>query len=190
MGNKLLSHIHWFLQNSLWLYQAVSKCLAWSFLFCFLLEVIVSVLIKTICLMKFSAPHLILSLDTLKLYRIDNDTRTPITLIKKGIAWWTDKNVKFRNPTGDGNNLTALFQGKKRKNRNFKNGKMLQIPFDFSFDFKHILIAEFCLTDILLNVLNKCSLKKSKLRTTLLFERLSLSNKSCNFLVKVFRFYL
>ncbi|XP_009078138.1 PREDICTED: cell cycle control protein 50A-like, partial [Acanthisitta chloris] len=54
---------------------------------------------------------LILSLDTLELYRIDNDTRTPITLIKKGIAWWTDKNVKFRNPTGDGNNLTALFQG-------------------------------------------------------------------------------
>ncbi|KAL9863408.1 cell cycle control protein 50A [Geothlypis trichas] len=49
--------------------------------------------------------------DTLELYRIDNDTRTPITLIKKGIAWWTDKNVKFRNPTGDGNNLTALFQG-------------------------------------------------------------------------------
>ncbi|XP_037986614.1 cell cycle control protein 50A [Motacilla alba alba] len=49
--------------------------------------------------------------DTLELYRIDNDTRTPIPLIKKGIAWWTDKNVKFRNPTGDGNNLTALFQG-------------------------------------------------------------------------------
>ena len=57
--------------------------------------------------------NLIFSLDTLELYRIDNDTRTPITLIKKGIAWWTDKNVKFRNPTGDGNNLTALFQGKK-----------------------------------------------------------------------------
>lgn len=55
--------------------------------------------------------NLIFSLDTLELYRIDNDTRTPITLIKKGIAWWTDKNVKFRNPTGDGNNLTALFQG-------------------------------------------------------------------------------
>ncbi|XP_051470078.1 cell cycle control protein 50A [Apus apus] len=49
--------------------------------------------------------------DTLELYRIENNTRTPIPLIKKGIAWWTDKNVKFRNPTGDGNNLTALFQG-------------------------------------------------------------------------------
>lgn len=133
--------------------------------------------------------NLILSLDTLKLYRIDNDTRTPIPLIKKGIAWWTDKNVKFRNPTGDGNNLTALFQGKKRKKRNFKNARMLQTPFDFSLDFKHILIAEFCVTDILLNVLNKCSLKKSKLGTALLFER-SLSSKSCRFLVKVFGFYL
>ncbi|XP_072186915.1 cell cycle control protein 50A [Excalfactoria chinensis] len=49
--------------------------------------------------------------DTLELYHIENDTRTPIPLIKKGIAWWTDKNVKFRNPTGDGKNLTALFQG-------------------------------------------------------------------------------
>ncbi|XP_015714533.1 cell cycle control protein 50A [Coturnix japonica] len=49
--------------------------------------------------------------DTLELYHIENDTRTAITLIKKGIAWWTDKNVKFRNPTGDGKNLTALFQG-------------------------------------------------------------------------------
>ncbi|KAF1676894.1 Cell cycle control protein 50A, partial [Pygoscelis papua] len=49
--------------------------------------------------------------DTLELYRIDNGTEISITLIKKGIAWWTDKNVKFRNPTGDGNNLTALFQG-------------------------------------------------------------------------------
>lgn len=29
--------------------------------------------------------------------------------MKKGIAWWTDKNVKFRNPAGD--NLTAAFQG-------------------------------------------------------------------------------
>lgn len=48
--------------------------------------------------------------DTLELYHIENDTRTAITLIKKGIAWWTDKNVKFRNPKGDGN-LTALFQG-------------------------------------------------------------------------------
>lgn len=76
--------------------------------------------------------NLIFSLDTLELYRIDNDTRTPITLIKKGIAWWTDKNVKFRNPTGDGNNLTALFQGKKNgKFPRTKNLKRILIPMDF-----------------------------------------------------------
>ncbi|XP_067388806.1 cell cycle control protein 50A [Emydura macquarii macquarii] len=48
--------------------------------------------------------------DTLELFRIDNETRIRITLNKKGIAWWTDKNVKFRNPSGDTNNLTAIFQ--------------------------------------------------------------------------------
>lgn len=47
--------------------------------------------------------------DTLELYHIDSN-RTLITLVKKGIAWWTDKHVKFRNPGGNGN-LTAVFQG-------------------------------------------------------------------------------
>ncbi|XP_030626453.1 cell cycle control protein 50A-like isoform X2 [Chanos chanos] len=50
--------------------------------------------------------------DTLELFYIDpNGTRTPIPLIKKGIAWWTDKHVKFRNPGGNNSNLTAIFQG-------------------------------------------------------------------------------
>lgn len=48
--------------------------------------------------------------DTLELYYIDNGTKTEIPLTKKGIAWWTDKHVKFRNPGGN-NNLTAAFQG-------------------------------------------------------------------------------
>uniref|UniRef100_A0A8D0MCH7 Cell cycle control protein n=4 Tax=Sus scrofa TaxID=9823 RepID=A0A8D0MCH7_PIG len=40
--------------------------------------------------------------DTLELYLIGNESEsTPIPLKKKGIAWWTDKNVKFRNPSGD-----------------------------------------------------------------------------------------
>eukprot|EP00058_Branchiostoma_floridae_P005117 XP_002590605.1 hypothetical protein BRAFLDRAFT_59314 [Branchiostoma floridae] len=34
---------------------------------------------------------------------------TPVGLINTGIAWWTDKNVKFRNPTG--NNLQDAFSG-------------------------------------------------------------------------------
>ncbi|XP_071377943.1 cell cycle control protein 50A-like isoform X2 [Centroberyx affinis] len=50
--------------------------------------------------------------DTLELYYIDaNGSRTAIPLVKKGIAWWTDKHVKFRNPGGNNNNLTAAFQG-------------------------------------------------------------------------------
>lgn len=32
-------------------------------------------------------------------------------MLKKGIAWWTDKHVKFRNPGGNNNNLTATFKG-------------------------------------------------------------------------------
>jgi hypothetical protein len=51
------------------------------------------------------------SSDTLELYYIDpNGSRTAIPLVKKGIAWWTDKHVKFRNPSGN-NNLTVVFQG-------------------------------------------------------------------------------
>ncbi|KAJ6665812.1 hypothetical protein lerEdw1_001284 [Lerista edwardsae] len=49
--------------------------------------------------------------DTLTLRHIDNNESILIPLNKKGIAWWTDKNVKFRNPVGDGNNLTILFNG-------------------------------------------------------------------------------
>ncbi|KPP79885.1 transmembrane protein 30A-like [Scleropages formosus] len=50
--------------------------------------------------------------DTLELFYIDpNGTRTQIPLVKKGIAWWTDKHVKFRNPGGNNFNLTVVFQG-------------------------------------------------------------------------------
>ncbi|XP_006004105.1 cell cycle control protein 50A [Latimeria chalumnae] len=50
--------------------------------------------------------------DTLELNHIDpNGTAVPIPLVKKGIAWWTDKNVKFRNPSGNLTSLEASFQG-------------------------------------------------------------------------------
>ncbi|TTT46705.1 Cell cycle control protein 50A [Bagarius yarrelli] len=50
--------------------------------------------------------------DTLELIYLDpNGTRITIPLVKKGIAWWTDKHVKFRNPGGSNSNLTAVFQG-------------------------------------------------------------------------------
>lgn len=37
--------------------------------------------------------------DTFKLYQIVNGTNKQVPLDGKGIAWWTDYNVKYRNPT-------------------------------------------------------------------------------------------
>lgn len=49
--------------------------------------------------------------DTLELYYIDaSGNQTAVPLVKKGIAWWTDKHVKFRNPGGSAN-LSVAFQG-------------------------------------------------------------------------------
>ncbi|XP_077626368.1 LOW QUALITY PROTEIN: cell cycle control protein 50A [Crocuta crocuta] len=48
--------------------------------------------------------------DTLELFLVGNESHpTPIPLKKKGIAWWTDKNVKFRNPPG-GDSLEERFK--------------------------------------------------------------------------------
>ncbi|XP_069830748.1 cell cycle control protein 50A [Dendropsophus ebraccatus] len=48
--------------------------------------------------------------DTLRLYQINGGTESEIGLTKKGIAWWTDKNVKFRNPTGNSSaTLSQIF---------------------------------------------------------------------------------
>uniref|UniRef100_A0A8C9C0P4 Cell cycle control protein n=1 Tax=Phocoena sinus TaxID=42100 RepID=A0A8C9C0P4_PHOSS len=50
--------------------------------------------------------------DTLDLFLVGNESDpTPIHLIKKGIAWWTDKNVKFRNPPGADIPLEERFKG-------------------------------------------------------------------------------
>ncbi|KAA8582942.1 hypothetical protein FQN60_015488, partial [Etheostoma spectabile] len=50
--------------------------------------------------------------DTLELFYNDpNGTKIPIPLNTTGIAWWTDKHVKFGNPGGNNPNLTAAFQG-------------------------------------------------------------------------------
>lgn len=51
--------------------------------------------------------------DTLELFYLQsNGSRTAIPLVKTGIAWWTDKHVKFRNPGGNNDNLSVVFQGK------------------------------------------------------------------------------
>lgn len=56
-----------------------------------------------------------LSTDTLELYYIDpSGNQTAVPLVKKGIAWWTDKHVKFRNPAGSAN-LSVVFQGDSSK---------------------------------------------------------------------------
>ncbi|XP_074660025.1 cell cycle control protein 50A-like [Tubulanus polymorphus] len=49
--------------------------------------------------------------DTLKLHLDNNGTLVPVKLLRTGIAWRTDKEVKFRNPSG---NLTAWFAGKSK----------------------------------------------------------------------------
>lgn len=51
------------------------------------------------------------SLDSLRLYRITDGVEEPIQLTKKGIAWWTDKNVKFKNPVGNTSDLSQIFKG-------------------------------------------------------------------------------
>ncbi|KAG8444868.1 hypothetical protein GDO86_009863 [Hymenochirus boettgeri] len=48
--------------------------------------------------------------DSLRLYYISNGVETDIPLKKTGIAWWTDKNVKFKNPTGNTTNLENIFK--------------------------------------------------------------------------------
>uniref|UniRef100_A0A8C1FCV8 Cell cycle control protein n=1 Tax=Cyprinus carpio carpio TaxID=630221 RepID=A0A8C1FCV8_CYPCA len=49
--------------------------------------------------------------DTLELFYIHpNGSRIAIHLVKTGIAWWTDKHVKFRNPGENNNNLSIVFQ--------------------------------------------------------------------------------
>lgn len=55
----------------------------------------------------------LLCLDTLELFLVGNGSYlTYIPLKKKGIAWWTDKNVKFRNPPGGEIPLEERFKGK------------------------------------------------------------------------------
>ncbi|KAF6116634.1 transmembrane protein 30A [Phyllostomus discolor] len=49
--------------------------------------------------------------DTLELFLVSNGSYwTSIPLKNKGIAWWTDKHVKFRNPPGEGS-LEQRFDG-------------------------------------------------------------------------------
>lgn len=60
----------------------------------------------------FSNISLFLRPDTLELFQVGNASDLmPVPLKKKGIAWWTDKNVKFRNPPGT-DPLAERFKGR------------------------------------------------------------------------------
>ncbi|KAM4795412.1 cell cycle control protein 50B-like [Rhinophrynus dorsalis] len=49
--------------------------------------------------------------DVFSLFYKDNGTYVEVPLTGKGIAWWTDYNIKYRNPTNGSANLSDIFQG-------------------------------------------------------------------------------
>ena len=49
--------------------------------------------------------------DTFKLYQMVNGTTVEVPFDGKGISWWTDYNIKYRNPPGT--SLKKAFEGKK-----------------------------------------------------------------------------
>ncbi|XP_063312495.1 cell cycle control protein 50B-like [Pelobates fuscus] len=49
--------------------------------------------------------------DVFKLYYNDNGSYSEVPLTKTGIAWWTDYNIKFRNPIQGNESLSAIFNG-------------------------------------------------------------------------------
>uniref|UniRef100_A0A8C5MEE8 Cell cycle control protein n=1 Tax=Leptobrachium leishanense TaxID=445787 RepID=A0A8C5MEE8_9ANUR len=53
--------------------------------------------------------------DVFKLSYYVNGNYTEVPLTGKGIAWWTDYNIKFSNPTEDNKTLTAVFEDTTQK---------------------------------------------------------------------------
>lgn len=49
--------------------------------------------------------------DSFKLYRIVNGQEMLVPFDRKGIAWWTDYNVKYRNPASVNGSFTKAFAG-------------------------------------------------------------------------------
>lgn len=49
-------------------------------------------------------------LDVLELYRVDNGNKSKVPLLRSGIAWDSDKNMKFKNPDAP-NGLQDAFKG-------------------------------------------------------------------------------
>lgn len=62
--------------------------------------------------------------DTFRLYQIVNGTQKQVPFDGKGIAWWTDYNIKYRNPSVvplkdafNGSNFKFLSYGKHSNSR-------------------------------------------------------------------------
>ncbi|XP_052001356.1 cell cycle control protein 50B [Xyrauchen texanus] len=49
--------------------------------------------------------------DTFELYQIVNGTKKVVPLDGKGISWWTDYNIKYRNPLPVNHSLASAFDG-------------------------------------------------------------------------------
>ncbi|XP_053489461.1 cell cycle control protein 50B isoform X1 [Ictalurus furcatus] len=49
--------------------------------------------------------------DSFKLYQIVNGQKMPVPFDRKGIAWWTDYNVKYRNPAPVNGSFAQAFAG-------------------------------------------------------------------------------
>lgn len=44
-------------------------------------------------------------------YYGSNELVTPVTLLRRGITWYTDKNIKYRNPNTENMTLAQAFNG-------------------------------------------------------------------------------
>lgn len=49
--------------------------------------------------------------DTFELYQIINGTKKMVPLDGKGISWWTDYNIKYRNPSFVNGSFASAFDG-------------------------------------------------------------------------------
>jgi len=49
--------------------------------------------------------------DTFELYQIINGTKKLVPLDGKGISWWTDYNIKYRNPSSVNGSFAKAFDG-------------------------------------------------------------------------------
>lgn len=49
--------------------------------------------------------------DSFSLKYHDSGRGAPVPLLRSGITWYTDKNIKFRNPNADDMTLAEAFEG-------------------------------------------------------------------------------